>query len=64
MQGSRNHGAREHRPPNILTGGPCPCNVEAWQLLIKLANDELTHNKEMHLQFCLSNMTFAPPDVS
>ena len=45
--------SREEEPQaqatNILTGGSYPCNVEAWQLLIKLANDELTHmtNKEM-----------------
>jgi len=31
-------GPREHKPPNILTGGPYPCNFEPWHLLIKVAN--------------------------
>ena len=60
-------GARGAQAPNILTERPCLCNVEAWQLLIKLANDELTHmtNKEMYkFTVCLSNVTFALTDVS
>ena len=39
----RGVGTKGAQVPNILTGTPCPCNVEAWQLLIKLTNDELTH---------------------
>jgi len=36
-------GGKAAQASNILTGGPCSCNFEPWHLLIKVANDELTH---------------------
>ena len=50
MQGSRNHGAKA---PQHFNWEPCPCNVEAWQLLIKLTNDQLTHMTNKMCKFTI-----------
>ena len=49
-------GARGHRPPSILTGGPCPCYFVSWPLLIKVTKDEFKHmnHKEMYkFEICI-----------
>ena len=68
-QGSRNHGGEGAQAHQHFNWGPCPCNVEAWQLLIKLANDELTHNIMTNKEMCKFTISFikcdfAPLDLS
>jgi len=52
IRGVGTMGTMGAQAPQHFNWGPCPCSFEHWQLLIKVANDQLT-KKHVNLCTCL-----------